>query len=151
MSMDDFVQTLSEEQKAALLKALSGGDFEPEVESRWQHEEPISEAVDSVEPAKPKPSPARQRDTEDFTMRKSNDSSLPSNTKRQKVQAGKNTWVDTGSEAKDVKTPNIKPTVRNRKPPAKKQVICHICGKKTKVNANLVYGEYYRCDRCTGR
>ena len=29
--MDEFIKTLTEEQKQALLKALSGGSFEPEV------------------------------------------------------------------------------------------------------------------------
>ena len=57
----------------------------------------------------------------------------------------------TGSEAKDVTTPEVSRTPRNRKPPAKKTVTCHACGKTFKVNANMVYGEYYRCDNCTGR
>lgn len=146
MSMDEFVQTLSEEQKAALIKALGGNT---EVESRWQHEEPISEAVDGV--AKEEPKPSKQRETEDFTMRKEGSSGLPSSSRREPVRARKNTWVDTGSEAKDVTTPEVSRTPRNRKPPAKKQVTCHACGKKFKVNASIVYGEYYRCDRCTGR
>ncbi len=55
--MDEFVQTLSEEQKAALIKALGGNT---EVESRWQHEEPISEAVDGVVKEEPKPSKLSQ-------------------------------------------------------------------------------------------
>ena len=118
MSMDEFVQTLSEEQKAALIKALGGNT---EVESRWQHEEPISEAVDGV--AKEEPKPSKQRETEDFTMRKEGNSGLPSSSRREPVRARKNTWVDTGSEAKDVTTPEVSRTPRNRKPPQKSKLL----------------------------
>ena len=130
MSMDDFIQTLSDEQRAALLKALTGDDFKPEVESRWQHEEPISEAVDG-----------------DFTMHKKTE--LSKQKRREKVKASDNTWTDTG-EHRDVETPDTARTPRNRSAPKKKDVTCHICGKKSKVNASLMYGEFYRCDRCTG-
>ena len=144
MSMDEFIQTLTEEQKQALLKALSGGSFEPEVSdkpltthppfidgSRWQHEEPVSQAVDG-----------------DFSM-KPNEALVSK--RRSPVRAGKNTWIDQGEcRGKEVETPDIKPTPRNRKPPAMKEVICHVCGNKSKVNASLVHGEFYRCDRCSG-
>jgi hypothetical protein len=131
--MNDFVQTLSDEQRAALLKALTGDDFKPEVESRWQHEEPISEAVDG-----------------DFTMHKDNQPRLGTDKRRLPVKARENKFVDDTSEHSDVTTPNVKVTPRNRKPPVMKQVVCHVCGKKKKVNAELLYGEYYRCDRCIG-
>jgi len=149
MSMDDFIQTLSSEQREALLKALVGDHVKTTVESRWQHEEPVSEAVDGV--AEQKPETSRTKDAEDFTMHKKSDSGLPTNGRREQVRARENTWVDTGSEAKDVTTPEVSRTPRNRKPPAKKTVTCHACGKTFKVNANMVYGEYYRCDNCTGR
>ena len=139
MSMDNFIQTLSDEQRAALLKALTGDDFKPEVpdkpahppaadSDRWLHEEPISKAVDG-----------------DFAMNKN------IKPRRSIVQAGKNTWVDEGDcRGKEVETPDIKPTPRTRKPPTKKDVSCHVCGKKFKVNPSLIFGEFYRCDRCTG-
>jgi len=134
MSMDEFVNTLTDEQRASLLKALTGDDFKGEVKvdsGRWQHEEPASEAVDG-----------------DFSM-KPNDALVSK--RRSPVRAGKNTWVDSGEcRGKEVETPDIKPTPRNRKPPAMKEVICHVCGSKSKVNAGLVHGEFYRCDRCSG-
>ena len=142
MSMNEFIKTLTEEQKRALLKALSGGSFDPEVPNkpftthtpsvdRLQHEEPISEAVDG-----------------DFTMKQKD--SLTSR-RRSPVKAGENQWTDQGEcRGKDVETPKIKPTPRNRKPPRKKSVTCHVCGKSTKVNANFVHGEFYRCDKCSG-
>ncbi len=155
--MDEFIQTLTEEQKQALLKALSGGSFEPEVPaeftthppfidgSRWQHEEPISEAVDGPQQQESKSKPT----AEDFTMRKDTGSTLDKTRRREAVKARANTWTDTG-EHKDISTPEATRTPRNRPTPKKKDVTCHICGKKSKVNASLVYGEFYRCDRCTG-
>lgn len=128
MSMHEFIQTLTEEQRSALLKALTEDDFKPEVESRWQHEEPISEAVDGS-----------------FAMRKKSDEKP----RRGAVQAQKNTWKDEG-EHKDIITPQSKLTPRNRKPPKIKKVKCHICSKSFEINPAYVYGEFYRCDRCTG-
>jgi len=141
MSMDEFIKTLTEEQKKALLKALSGGSFDPEVPNkpftthppfidRLQHEEPISEAVDG-----------------DFTMHKKTE--LSKQKRREKVKASDNTWTDTG-EHRDVETPDTARTPRNRPTPKKKTVRCHICSKDFTINASLLYGEYYRCDRCTG-
>ena len=59
MSMSDFVKTLTDDQRAALLKALTGDNFKGEVveeplnthppfidDSSLQHEEPISKTVD---------------------------------------------------------------------------------------------------------
>ena len=141
MSMDEFVQTLSKEQKEALIKAL-GGNIE--VESRFQHEEPISEAVDGSVNA----THQEKKPEEDFTMNRV--SSLPSNGRREPVKAGNNTWADTG-EFKEVETPDVTRTPRNRRPPEKKKVVCHVCNKTFEINAGLTYGEYYRCDRCIKR
>tara|TARA_B100001564_G_scaffold351385_1_gene357146 strand:+ start:1672 stop:2043 length:372 start_codon:yes stop_codon:yes gene_type:complete len=123
MSMDDFVKTLSEEQKAALLSALA------------RKEEVVeTEETNDI--------------TDDFRVVKK--STLGSNRRREPVKARENTWTDTG-EHREVETPNVHRTPRNRPPPKKKHVTCNACGKKYQVNANIVYGEYYRCDRCTGR
>lgn len=129
MSMDEFVKTLSEEQKAALITALSGNDSQSEPTTNT---ESPSRSVDEV--------------TEDFRVVK-NDNNLKGNSRRVPVNAGKNTWTDTG-EHKEVVTPNAQRTPRNRPPPKKKEVLCNACGKTFKVNANMVYGEFYRCDRC---
>ena len=82
-------------------------------------------------------------------MRKDTGSTLDKTRRRETVKARANTWTDTG-EHKDISTPEATRTPRNRPAPKKKDVTCHICGKKDKVNASLVYGEFYRCDRCTG-
>ena len=128
--MDNFIQTLTEEQKAALLKALSSdGSEAPEVESRWQHEEPISEAVDGPQ---------------DFTMNKQKDSEKPS---KQPVRARENQWVDTG-EDRHIETPEVAMTPRNRQPPKMKKVTCTKCGTTETVNESVLCGEFYRCSRC---
>ena len=125
MSMDEFLKTLTEEQKQALLRALSGGDF--------KQEQPPAEEPRMSE--------------DDFTMNKHRVSSLPSNGRREPVRARENTWTDEG-ESKDIKTPDAKRTPRNRAKPKLKTVKCHVCGKEQKVNASIVYGEFYRCNRC---
>lgn len=119
MSMEDFLKTLTDEQKAALQQALSKED---EVETTV---------------------------SEDFTMNRVSNPIKPQK-RRQSVQARENAWEDTG-EHKDIETPQASPTPRNRPSPKKKEVTCNACGKTFKVHATLVFGEYYRCDRCIGR
>tara|TARA_B100001094_G_C18078591_1_gene743954 strand:- start:639 stop:1037 length:399 start_codon:yes stop_codon:yes gene_type:complete len=132
MSMDDFIKTLTEEQKQALLKALSGGEVS---------EKPFtdtSKAVDgSVEDVEVEENFKVVREPTKFSKSK------------EPVRARENTWADTG-EDRHIETPKSHITPRTRKAPAKKTVKCHACGKTEKVNAGLVFGEYYRCDRCIG-
>lgn len=73
------------------------------------------------------------------------------NTSRRPVRGGENTFVDNGTESKgeEFETPDVKPVSR-RSPVKKKNVACHVCGRKEKVSASLVTGEFYRCNRCTG-
>ena len=122
MSMDEFVNTLSEEQKQALLKALSGDNKSEEEQVEIQ---------------------------DDFTMNKPS-GKIQNQKRRESVRARENTWSDTG-EHRDIETPEASQTPRTRAKPKKKQVRCHACGKTSMINSNLVFGEYYRCDRCTGR
>lgn len=142
MSMDEFIKTLSEEQKQALLKALSGDNLNTEApdeplnthppfidDSRWQHEEPISEAVDGPQ---------------DFTMNKQKESEKIS---KQPVRARENQWTDTG-EDRHIETPQVAMTPRNRQPPKMKKVTCTKCGTTETVNESVLCGEFYRCSRC---
>ena len=69
---------------------------------------------------------------------------------RQAVRARKNRWVDDGTEHMDIETPEFKRTARNRSKPKKKRVECHVCGKTFSVNPALAFGEYHRCNKCTG-
>ena len=70
--------------------------------------------------------------------------------RREAVKARKNTWSDNG-EHKDIDTPDIEPTPRNRKKAHKVEKKCHVCGKVFPVHPSLISGEFWRCDRCIGR
>ena len=125
MSMEDFAKTLTEEQKQALLAALT--------QAENVSEEPQQEEV------------ATNNVSDDFTMTKQNN--LQSNSRRVPVQAQQNGWTDTG-EHRNVETPEITKTPRNRKPAKKTTAKCHICGKLVNVDKRFQYGEFIRCDNC---
>lgn len=129
MSVKDFVNTLTEEQKKALLEALTGEEIDTNIQPEPTEEDFLK----------------KNTVNEGFEM----PSSTGKRPQRGSVKAGQNTWVDEG-EHKDVITPKSKITPRNRKPPKTKDVTCHVCQKKFKINPSLTYGEYYRCDRCSG-
>ena len=88
--------------------------------------------------------------TEDFKVVRD----APSNTRKAPVKARKNQWVDVGEDRDsdfDYEKFEKMKTPRKRSQPKKRDVECHVCGKTFSVNENLVYGEYMRCNRCTGR
>lgn len=123
MSMNEFVNSLTPEQKKALMSALMSDT-----------------TVNTVQEQKPTVD-------DDFIVRRNN--TLPSNKRREPVKAKQNQWTDTG-EFKDVETPKVERTPRKRESPKNKAVSCHVCGKPFKVDPRFVYGEYYRCNRCVG-
>lgn len=125
MSMEDFVGSLTEEQKAQLLNALAP---KPKEEVSEEPTETIAE---------------------DFTMHKDKKNGVKDR-RKQPVRARANTWTDTG-EHREIETPKVQRTPRNRPSPKKKDVKCNSCGKTFKVNASIIYGEYYRCERCVGK
>jgi len=68
------------------------------------------------------------------------------------VSAKENIFVDDGADHKDSNnvTPEIALTKRGRPPAKYKEVVCHVCGKKDSVNESLSFGDFYRCNNCTG-
>jgi hypothetical protein len=146
MNLKSFVDGLTLEERRELLdilteNSLSWTTMPPHIE------EMLSNNNDQSEPTEEDFLKKNTVDIEDFSMKRQDNTS--ESKKKKKVQARENTWVDTG-EDRHIKTPEKPLTPRTRKPPSKKEVQCHVCGKTRKVNASLVYGEYYRCDRCTG-
>jgi len=132
MNLRNFVQGLTTEEREELLDILNedlltGTTTPPRLEEIVSTDNNVSE---------------------DFVMRKK--STLSNNKRREVVKAEANKWNDEG-EDRHIETPSIKRTPRTRKAPAKKNVTCHVCGKSEEINASLVYGEFHRCDRCTGR
>ena len=139
MSMNDFINMLNDEQKQALLKALVGDS--PNVASvpKEVKQESIKKIQSSAPPASV---------NEDFTMFKQDSNS--STRRKEAVRARKNEWKDTG-EFREVETPQFDMTPRRREPYKKVEVECHVCGKSFKEDPKFVHGDYYRCNRCTGK
>lgn len=132
MSMKDFVKTLSEEQKKALMEALSDKD---NLILSHLPDESKEQTIQAI------------KDSNNFIV----DPNKTSNNRRKEpVKARKNEWVDTG-EFRDIETPYGERTPRNRKPSKKMDVECSVCGRSFKTDPKYVYGEYHRCSRCTGR
>lgn len=130
MSMNDFINMLSKEQKLALLAALQDEDNVP---TSGVPEEVKQESINHI--------------NNSFIV----DSKKNSNNRRKEpVKARKNEWVDEG-EFRDTETKYGERSPRNRKPSKKMDVECSVCGRSFKTDPKYVYGEYHRCNRCVGR
>lgn len=131
-----LLESLTDEQKAQLVQGL--------LKSNENEEVPVlkEEAVSS------KP---RSNVTEDFKVVKNDKLEK----RKTPVRAKKNQWVDEGED----RDPDFDPAKfermgrasRNRGKVKKRTVECHVCGRDFQVNPALVHGEYFRCNRCTGR
>lgn len=140
MSINDFMNTLSEEQKNMLLKALLNDSPELSTSSRSE----LAPQTNQITT----PQSASATVGDDFTMkRQENNSNLR---RKEPVRARKNDWTDTG-EFRDIETPKGDRAPRKRPPHKKVEVECHVCGKTFKEDPRYIHGEYYRCNRCTGR
>ena len=137
---DDIIQKLLEsltpDQKANLINSLLSSNVksdEPETKEESVSSEPQTKV------------------NEDFTVTRDNELSRG----KTPVRARRNQWVDDGEDRDPdfdpVKFEKMGRTARNRGKTKKKNVECHVCGKTFSMNENLVYGEYMRCNRCTGR
>ena len=134
-----LLETLTEEQKAALIEGLSQTTTEKSVETT-ETTETTEETVSS--------NPSSQVN-EDFTVSRD----LPDH-RKSKVKFKKNKWEDMGEdrdESVDYDELSQSRTPRRRGKPSKRNVECHVCGKSFAVNESLIYGEYIRCNKCTGR
>ena len=138
---DDLVKKLLEsltpDQKASLVDSLLNDNVKRDV-PEVKEEAPPSNPSSSV--------------NEDFTVTRGDDFLEKRKTP---VRASKNQWVDDGEDRDPdfdpVKFERMGKTSRNRGKAKKRTLECHICGKTFSMNANLVHGEYIRCNRCTGR
>jgi len=130
MSMKDFIDTLNDSQKKALLDALMQNS---ETTLKDIPEEVKQETKSQIK--------------EDFRV-----SSIKGNNnkRREPVKARKNEWVDEG-EDRHIETKYGARTPRNREPSKKMDVECSVCGRTFKTDPKYVYGEYHRCSRCVGR
>ena len=128
-----LLESLTEEQKASLVSGLM---------KELATETPTEKTEETVS--------SEPRVKEDFTVVRNEDDLQ----RKSPVKFKKNNWVDTGEDRDldiDYSELEKRKTPRKRGKPNKQQVECHICGKSFSVNSNLVYGEFHRCNRCTGR
>jgi hypothetical protein len=126
MNFEQFIKGLSKEQKEALVESLM--------------------AQEPIEYTKEEPN---KKVNDDFRV-----TSTKNNVEGKRgvpVKFKGNQWFDDGEEAKDVKTPKINPTPREREKAKKVEVECHVCGKTFYEDPRYVYGEYLRCSRCGKR
>lgn len=142
---DDIVQKLLEsltpEQKDQLVQGLLNSNVKgdvPQLDERSLEEKQTPKSRSNV--------------NEDFTVERGKD---VLEKRKTAVRARKNQWTDIG-EDRDMdfdpqKFERMGRTSRNRGKAKKKTLECHVCGKTFSMNANLVHGEYIRCNRCTGR
>ena len=89
---------------------------------------------------------------EDFTV---TNSKSVLNTGKQAVKAKGNTWTDTGEKRDpDYDASKFEAMGRKARPTESriKKITkqCCVCNKSFEIAAGLVYGKFYRCDRCTG-
>ena len=71
--------------------------------------------------------------------------------RREPISVGENQFVDDGMEDKDIITPDISLTPRDRPPAETVEVACHVCNKTYQVNPVVLGGEFYRCDKCVDK
>ena len=136
-NLDDFLATLSEDQKNQLFASLVNKSKDSEVKPKKKK-------------SSPKVKPVVESPVIKQTSQVSDDFRVVRDTnqkRKEPVRANKNRWEDTG-EDRHIETPDFEPTPRNRKVPEKVEVDCHVCGKSFKVDPRFIYGEYYRCNRC---
>lgn len=135
-----LIESLTPEQKEELIKGI--------LSSNVKQDDPPARTENKTETKSERSVVVN----EDFIVTRNEE---PSNNKRKTpVRARRNQWADEGEHS----DPSFDPekfektkTPRRRSKPSKKDVECHVCGKTFSMNANLVYGEYVRCNRCTGR
>ena len=148
MNFDDFVNSLSDEQKQKLMQGLMEAAEKPPVKVKAR-DLPSRKSKDQKQEEKVSSTP-KKNVTEDFKMIREKNTLEK---RKIPVRAKQNKFSDEGFE----RDPDFDPskyenkTPRRRKPTSKKNVECHVCGKSFSMNSSLVCGEFIRCNRCTGR
>lgn len=146
MSMDDFMRSLSDQQKAMFMQALQDSGTPPEEETEYTGDEDDSEWTTTMPPHIKKEFEKEKEESNEFAMGK------PKSKKSPVKASGENGFVDVGDcKGAELSTPEFTPTKRRRQPAQTIQVQCSICGKSEKINKKFIHGEYHRCSKCCGR
>lgn len=130
MNFEELVNSLNNEQKQALMSALSGAEQKTIQQQKKTNVTNISE---------------------NFIVNRE----LRERNGRSPVRAKKNLWQDNG-ENRDIdfdpeRYEKMGKTARNRKKPQKVEVECSVCGRAFMIDEQHVFGEYHRCNRCVRR
>ena len=144
--LDKFIESLSDEQKQALIDSLSDQLTDREPTENPENKSPrelMNEHNDSL-----KKEPVRNVDL-DFTVSKevSREKTKVPVTETKRF----NSFTDDGTEAQgsEFKTPDIQPTQRRRPPVNKVSQKCTKCDKTVKVHPTHAR-DWFICDRCIG-
>lgn len=136
MNFDQFIATLSDEQKQALMQSL----MQPAQEEQKPKRKPRTKTSKPAEKTKTK---------EDFIT-----TSIKTKGAKEPVKFKRNEWYDTGENEKpeeELRTPKYTPKARDREKSKKVEVECHVCGKTFYEDPRYIYGEFLRCSRCASR
>tara|TARA_R110002051_G_scaffold304737_1_gene374276 strand:+ start:246 stop:686 length:441 start_codon:yes stop_codon:yes gene_type:complete len=146
MSMENFIDSLSDEQKSDLKKLLKASEDEANAIPA-EHQEALNELDEVYHDSYLQTHDIKKvKVNEDFTVTRSDNHEA----RKTPVKFKKNKWIDTG-EMKDVDTPNFEKTPRRNAAPPKKEIECHVCGKKFKADTRYISGEFHRCNKCIGK
>jgi hypothetical protein len=125
-------------QMANQLIEINSIDSVPKKDTKPQTQKKQKVLVES------KPAPSRQALVDQFKIEKDSPKEKKSPvTQRERY----NSWIDDGTEAKDLLTPEVPITARNRKPPEKVNQKCETCQSNVKVHPTHVR-EFFICDDC---
>lgn len=151
MNFDDFVGSLSDEQKQKLMEGLMEASERPPVKVKTRDLPSRKSKLEDQEQEETVSSKPRSNVTEDFRVVQNEQLEK----RKSPVRARKNQWVDEGEDRDPEFDPDkferMGKTARNRSKTKKRTLECHICGRSFSVNPAYVYGENVRCNRCTGR
>jgi len=146
MSMDEFMRSLSDQQKLMFMSALQDSGTPPEADGNEDDSKWTTTMPPHIKEEFEKPAASAGNDL-DFSMNNKQ-------SRKQAVRAsGKNGFTDDGAECKgtELETPEYTPTKRTRRPAEKVNVSCSVCGRKITLDKKHVLGEYHRCSKCCGR
>jgi len=136
-----LLESLTQEQKNELVNSLLNSNVKKDEMQTPTEKQTKEQSVSD---------PTQSRVKEDFTVQRSDNLDK----RKEVVRARKNSWTDDGEfrdeEVDYAKFEKMK-TPRRRGKPKKREVECHVCGKTFTINESLIYGEFVRCNKCTGR
>jgi len=145
-TLKSLLQSLTEEQKAKLMASLMYPDSNPDSDPEPEDEPPRLAIPTSDRPQ------GKTVVNSDFTVVRDNAVTAGL---RQPVKAKPNQWKDIGYDSdpdfEAEKYEKLGRVARRKSGPKKVKIECHVCGKSFSANASTVYGEFVRCNRCTGR